>query len=58
MSADDDSNSNLNLTYWFNVQCPRSQQFLVLAALDSEQPAPETAGSKDIKTNRSNSNSS
>ena len=37
MSADDDSNSNL--TYWCNV----------LRAGSLEQPAPETAGSEDIK---------
>ena len=42
----DDSNSNLNLTYWF--KCPWSLQFLVLTVLDSEQPAQETAGSKFI----------
>ena len=50
MSADDDSNSNLNLTYQLVLR-PRSWHVLVLAALSQEKPAPETAISEDIKTN-------
>ena len=48
MSADDDSNSNLNLTYQLVLR-PRSWHVLVLAALSQEKPAPETAISEDIK---------